>query len=204
MNCREARRAIVERSLEPLMPERDAALRRHLGRCACCAAAERFERRLKNELATLRGECPQTVNIRQRVMRELSGMGSVERDLVTPKQIGWAAAAAIACSIGLLGSLPWLWPQLTPLLAELKAMAATFGRIGADLTAPFLTLISLPFKLAVAMLKSLSGFSSLLSKVEPAAIGTIAICFMAMAATITLVVGRDLRKARPARPDREE
>ena len=204
MNCREARRAIVERSLEPLMPERDAALRRHLGRCACCAAEERFERRLKNELATLRGECPQTVNIRQRVMRELSGMGSVERDLVTPKQIGWAAAAAIACSIGLLGSLPWLWPQLTPLLAELKAMAATFGRIGADLTAPFLTLISLPFKLAVTMLKSLSGFSSLLSKLEPAAIGTIAICFMAMAATITLVVGRDLRKARPARPDREE
>jgi hypothetical protein len=40
--------------------------------------------------------------------------------------------------------------------------------------------------------------------VEPAAIGTIAICFMAMATTITLVVGRDLRKARPTHPNRED
>jgi len=204
MNCREARRAIVERSLEAFSPEKNAALLRHLGRCDRCASEERFERRLKGELASLRGEFPRVIDVRQRVMHEISGLGRVERDLVTPRQVGWAAAAALACGLGLLGSLPWLWPQLAPVLAELKVLAATFGKVGADLTAPFLMLLSLPFKLAVAMLKSLTGLSSLLDKLEPAAIGTISICFMAMAATVTLVVGRDLRKARPALRDREE
>jgi hypothetical protein len=204
MHCREAREAIVLRSLESPRPDRNAALRCHLGRCAACAAEERAERRLKTDLAILRSEFPQAIDIRRRVMREISGMGRIERDLVPARQIGWAAAAAIACSVGLLGSLPWLWPQLSPLLAEIEAMATTFGRVAVDLSAPLLTLLSLPFRLAGALLKTLDGIPSLLSRLEPAAIGTIAIGYMAMAATIALVVGRDLRKARPALADREE
>jgi hypothetical protein len=204
MNCREARRTIVGRSLGPLAPELGSALRRHLERCRACAAEERIERCLKRELASLRGEFPHAIDIRRRVMRDISGLGSVEREVVPARQIGWAAAAAIACSLVLLGSLPWLWPQLPPLLADLKVMAATFGRVAVDLAAPLGTLLALPFKLAGVLFRSLAGFASLLSRLEPAAIGAIAICYMAMAATITLIVGRDLTQSRPALQDREE
>jgi len=204
MHCREVKKAIVVRSLGPLTPELESALNRHLGRCSACLAEERFERNLRGELASLRGEFPQAIDIRRRVMSAISGMESVERELVPARQIGWAAAAAIACFIGLFGSLPWLWPQLSPLLADIEVMAATFGRVAADLAAPLITLLSLPFKLAGVLIRTLSGFASFLSRLEPAAIGTIAICYMAMAATITLVVGRDLMNVRPALPDKKE
>jgi len=204
MHCREAKKAIVVRSLGPLTPELESALNLHLGRCSACIAEERFERRLRGELASLRGEFPQAIDIRGRVMREISGMVSVERELVPARQIGWAAAAAIACFIGLLGSLPWLWPQVTPLLADLKVMAVTFGRVAVDVSAPLITLLSLPFKLAGVMIRALSGFTTFLSRLEPVAIGTIAVCYMAMAATIALIVGRDLKKLRPALSEKED
>jgi hypothetical protein len=179
-------------------------LRLHIEHCPGCAAEEVLERRLKRELASLRGEFPHTIDIRRRVMREISSIGRVEREVVPARQIGWAAAAAIACGLGLLGSLAWFWPDVAPLLAELEVMAGTFGRIVADVAAPLITLLSLPFKLAGVLLKSLAGYASVLSRLEPAAIGAITICYMGMAVLITLIVGRDFRKPSLALPEKEE
>lgn len=204
MRCLEARQAIVERSLGSLPPARGEALRLHVENCPGCAEEAAVEKRLRLELASLRGEFPDAIDVRRRVMSAISGIGRVEREAVPARQIGWAAAAAIACGLGLLGSLPWLWPQLAPLMTDLTAMASTFGRIAADLAAPLWTLLALPFKLAGALLKSLAGFSSILSRLEPAAIAAIAICYTAMAATITLIVGRDLRKPSLALPENED
>jgi hypothetical protein len=198
MNCREARNFIVERSLEPQAPGTDVALRRHLERCEACAAEALVEHRLKTDFAFLREECPHAVDVKRRVMRAVAGMGGVERELVPARQIAWGAAAAIACSLGLLGILPSFWHQLSPLMAEMQVLLVAFGNIAADLAAPVLTLLSLPLKLAVIIVKTLAGFGSLVSRLEPAAVTAITIGSMAMTATIALVVGRDLKRPAPA------
>lgn len=204
MDCRSARKAIVERGPGPLAPGAEEALRRHLESCESCRAEEAVERRLKLDLESLRGSYPHALDVRPRVMREIESLGAVEREDVPVRQIGWAAAAALACCAALLGSLPWLLPELSPVLGQIKIMASTFGRVLAELVSPLISLITVPFKLVALTCRLATVFVSQLSRLEPAAITAAALCYMAMAATITLIVGRDLKKTTPAVPGREE
>jgi hypothetical protein len=204
MDCRSASKAIVERSLGLLAPGAEEPLRRHLESCESCRAEEAVERRLKLDLESLRRSFPHAIDVRSHVMRAIGSLGRVEREDIPARQLGWAAAAAIACGVALLGSLPWLLPELSPLLGQIKITAATFGRVLAELLSPLLSLITVPFKLAGLAYRLATLLISQLSRLEPAAIAATAFCYMAMAATITLIVGRDLRKTTPAAPGREE
>jgi hypothetical protein len=204
MDCRGAGKAIVERSLGLLAPGAEAQLKRHLEGCESCRAEVIIEHRLKLDLESLRGSFPHAIDVRPGVMREIVSLGPVEREDVPVRQIGWAAAAAIACCIALLGSLPSLLPEISPFLGQIKVMASTFGRVLAELVSPLLSLMTVPFKLVGLAYRLAAVFVSQLSRLEPAAITAIAFCYMAMAATITLVVGRDLKKTIPAVPGREE
>lgn len=204
MDCRSAKKAIVERSLGLLAPSAEEALCRHLEGCEPCRAEQRAENRLKLDLESLRESFPHAIDVRPRVMREIGSLDRVEREHIPARQIGWAAAAAIACCLALLGSLPWLLPQVSPLLGQIKIMAATFGKVLVELASPLISLITVPFKLLGLAYRLAAVFVSQLSRLEPAAITAAAFCYMAMAATITLIVGRDLKKTTPAVPGREE
>jgi hypothetical protein len=204
MNCRTASKAIVERSLGLLAPGLEQALFRHLESCESCRADEVVERRLKHDLESLRGSFPHAIDVRRRVLSEIGSLGRVEREVVPARHIGWAAAAALACCAGLLGSLPWLLPEISPLLGEIKFTAAVFGRVIAGLVSPLISLIAVPFKLFGLAYRLAAVFVAGLSRLEPAAITAAAFCYMAMAATITLIVGRDLKNTTPAVPGREE
>jgi hypothetical protein len=204
MKCRSARKAIVERSLGLLASGDAEELRRHLESCESCRAEAAVENRLKAELESLRGSIPHLIDVRPHVMREIGSLGAIEREEVPARQIGWAAAVAIACCAGLLGSLPWLWPEISPLLGDLKIMASTLGKVIAGLAAPLVSLVAVPFKLIGLVYKLAAILFSHLSRLEPAAIAVTAFCYMAMATTITFTVGRDLKKTNLALPGREE
>jgi hypothetical protein len=204
MDCRAARKAIVEHSLGLRATGLDGALCRHLEGCESCRAEHAVEQRLKLDLESLRGSFQHAIDVHGRVLREIGTLGGIEREVVPARQIGWAAAAALACCAALLGSLPWLLPEISPLLGQIKIMAATFGRVLAELVSPLISLITVPFKIMGLAYELAAVFFSQLSRLEPAAITAAACCYTAMAATITLVVGRDLKKTTPALPGREE
>ena len=204
MDCRAARKAIVERSLGLLATGLDEALCRHLEGCESCRAEQVVEQRLKLDLESLRGSFPHAIDVHGRVLREIGTLGGIEREVVPARQIGWAAAAAVACGLGLLAILPWLWPDLSPLLADLRIAASTFIKIIGELAAPLVSLLALPFKLAGTLFRMLAALFSLLSRLQPAAIAALTACYVVMATTITLVVGRDLKRVSPALTGREE
>ena len=73
-------------------------------------------------------------------------------------------------------------------------VTASLADIAVRLLEPVGTLLAVPFKMIWSLFK---WSAPLLGAVEPLAIGAVAACTAAMLATITLVLGRDLRRAQP-------
>ena len=97
MNCRSAKAAINERTLGRLASGRAVALEAHLRHCAACASIERADRWVVDELASLRGQIPYTVDVRRRVMIEIERFEPLDRQEVSPWQLGWATAVVGLC-----------------------------------------------------------------------------------------------------------
>jgi hypothetical protein len=198
MRCREARAAIVETGSRWPVAAAGAELREHLSVCRDCSAEAAVERRLRDEISSLRGEYPHEIDVRTRVVRRIAELGRIDREEVTTGQLGWATSFAAACVVGLLAGGWILWSDAAPGLREgLETLPTLFGPLGA-LAQPLLKLASVPFKLLGVALKLLGAFGSLVSELEPVGITVVAFCYAAMAATIALVVGRDLKRPLPA------
>jgi hypothetical protein len=198
MRCREARAAIVEQGLTGLPARHDPVLRRHLEGCTACAEEDRVERLLREDLRSLREELPFPLDVRARVMPRIQALEPVERDEVPLRHLGWAAAFAAACFAGLLAGLWTLFPQIQSLLSTGGSLVASLGRAFSSVLAPVLTLIALPFKLAGTVIDALGALGPLVARLEPVGILAVGLSYAAMAAIITLVVGRDLRRPLPA------
>ena len=198
MRCREARRAVMERGPGSSRTLIDPALRGHLERCPSCAAEERLERLLRKDLGALRDEPFPAIDVREEVMARVRRAGRPVRDEVPPRQLGWAALVVAAWVLVLLGGLGLLLPDLPELFEETRGLGRALGAAVAGLVPVLLTLLALPLKLAGVALRTLGALGSLVGRLQPLGMTAVAISYVVMAATIALVVGRDLRRALPA------
>jgi hypothetical protein len=190
--------AVVERGLGLLAPADELALRLHLEGCPDCAAEERIERLLRGELSALREEIPCALDVHARVMPRIRSLRGVEREEVPARHLGWAGALAAACFVALLGGLWLLLPELPALVRVTSGLISSLGSAALILSASLLTLIALPFKLIGIAIDTLEALGPLASWLEPVGLSAVGLSYAAMAATITLVVGRDLKRPLPA------
>jgi predicted anti-sigma-YlaC factor YlaD len=193
MICRRARRALDERSLGRLAPATAAALEDHLRQCPACSSAERADRFIIDELASLRGQVPYSVDVRRRVMIEIDRLGPTAREEVPASQLGWATAVVGLGAIVLLVSLWGSWPEWRVGMENVFALMRGLADVSATLAALLLSLLSLPFKMIAGLRDLWIEVPSVASRVKPFAIVGVALCYLIMASTIVGVVGRDLR-----------
>ena len=156
------------------------------------------------DLLSLRGEIPWEIDVRSTVMERLRALGGIDRDEISVAQLGWSAAFASIWVLALLAGLGWLLPESVPLIGELAGLIRALGDAAAAAGAALLALLALPFKLAAILVKPLGALGTLLRQLEPLGVAAVAVSYAAMAATISLVVGRDLRRALPALADNGE
>jgi hypothetical protein len=198
MRCRDARRALLEQNLGMARRETRSGLSGHLERCPTCAIQERGEQRMLRDLASLRGEIPWEIDVRLTVMERIQMLGRIDRDEISVAQLGWSAAIAVLWVSVLFAGLGWLLPEGAPLIGELAGLLRALVDAGAAAGAALLALLALPFKLAGILAKPLGAIGTLLKQLEPLGLAAVAVSYAAMAATISLVIGLDLRRALPA------
>jgi hypothetical protein len=194
MRCRDAGPALVELGLGLLEPAEEASLRAHLERCPRCAEEARVEGLLGEALLSLRGEYPHELDVRGRVGRDLDALRPRALEEVPARQLGWAAAFAVACLAGLIAGLWLLAPELSPMLDGAAGLLSSLGGLLEGLGRAALALIALPFKLLGVLARVLAACGSLLARLEPVAVAVVALGYVAMAATVTLILGRDIRR----------
>lgn len=194
MRCRDAGPALVELGLGLLEPREESALRAHLQACPRCAAEARLEGALSDALQSLREEYPHEIDVRPRVSQGLAALRPHDFDEVPARQLGWAAGFATACLAGMAGGLWFLLPDLHPLLDGAAGLASGLAGVLQGLARALLALLALPIKLLGVLAGLLTACGSLLARLEPVAVAAIALSYAAMAATVTLVLGRDLRR----------
>jgi len=204
MRCRRARSAIVNWGLG-LLPAREAAeLRLHLEHCAACQAESVAESRMVSELAALRRTLPAGLEVGRRVAVAVGELGPVARDEVSPRQLGWAAAATVAAGLVLALVLIAALPSAPALARELRALgglaAGTWGRLEPAL----LALGLLPLRFIGTVAARLAAAATALQQFAPLARSlTLAACAW-MILTIGAVVARDLVRGKPASLGKEQ
>jgi len=203
MRCREARTAVAERGWGPLSAGRGAALDAHLHGCGDCAATERDELRLLGDLAGLRTEVPFDVEVTRRVLRQITGLGPVVREEVPARQLGWAAAIAVATTVGLsfvfFGSLP----SYATLGAQIQGLAGNAARVVLGGAEVLWTLAAVPIKLLGVVFEALGALAPVLEWIQPAAGAVALLCYLAMTTTILTVLWRDWTARTPVLVDKE-
>jgi hypothetical protein len=192
MLCRHARVALIERELEELEAERYAALHRHLQVCEACSLEARQGELLLNDLALLRGEIPREIDVTSRVMSEIAVLGSPTGDELPVRQWALVAMAAVFGGVVILGALWDLLPSLIGPARDVFTVMAGARGIAANLAAPIIGLLTIPFKLVGALLSSLSAMAPMLERLAPLGVGLAALATGSMAATVVYFVGRDI------------
>jgi hypothetical protein len=193
MICRRARRAIDERSLGRLAPARTAELETHLRQCPACSSAERADRLIVDELASLRGQIPYSVDVRRRVMIEIDRLGPTDRNEVPAAQLGWATAVVGLGGIVLLVLLWGSWPEWRVGMENVFALVRGLAEVSTTLATLLISLLSIPFKMIAGLRDLWIEVPSAAARLKPFAIFGVALCYLIMAGTIVGVVGRDLR-----------
>jgi hypothetical protein len=191
MRCRAARTAILDAESAALTHERKAALSRHLSGCAACRTERRMGCDLRADLAALRGEAPLQIDIAPRVMARLAAIDPVRHEDVPTRELAWAALTA---GIGAL-LLGWAFIEWLPGVGRFaRAILVAAGSIGSavlQVVEPLGAMLAAPFKLLGSLLRWIAPY---LADLQPLAIGTAAACTAGMVVTITLILGRDLRR----------
>ena len=203
MNCRSARGTINERDLGRLSPDRALALATHLRRCPACSSSEQADRWIVDELASLRGQIPFTVDVRRRVMIEIDRLGPTTRHEVSTWQLASATAIVGLGVITLLALLWGSWPEWRTGMENGVALLRGLADVSTTLAALLISLLSIPFRLFVGLRDLWATIPSVASGLKPFAIVGVALCYLIMASTVVGVVGRDLRHP-VSTPNRED
>jgi len=196
MRCKTARKELLPNELGLVPAAGSAALAAHLESCRACAAWEARERALTDTILALRVEPPFQIDVSARVVSRVSAADPPPADLLTAQQAGWFSAVALAFGTALLVGLWKLAPEL-PLLADTaRAMLTGAGHVVTGLGAPMLAFVATLARSAGGTILSFKALYGPLQQVGPVAIAMIALCTTMMAASILLVLGRDLTRHR--------
>jgi anti-sigma factor RsiW len=193
MSCPVNRSRLVELELGLLPPGHAARLRAHIERCEACATSALDERRLSESLAVLRGEIPFEIDVTARVVRRIGEIAPKDHGDVPAWQLGWAAATAACLAVVVFASFVLVSGDLA--LVARDAWTAARGlteTLGRGLSA-LLSLVAVPFRILVWLLDQLSRLGPLVARLEPFVVASSAGAIAIMAATVILVVSRDLR-----------
>jgi anti-sigma factor RsiW len=191
MSCRRFRVSIIEGEAGTLSDEAARRLSHHLRSCPRCS----IEARLARDLLALRGEVPFGVDVTARVMCSIRRLRGIDREDVTPYQLGWSAAAAMMGVVTLIGIGWLLLPELNRGGQELTALVRGLAPALSRLIEPLGALLAVPFKLLGSLLRTLGGLVTLLPRLQSAGVAAATLSFVTMTGTITYFVGRDWRYA---------
>jgi hypothetical protein len=203
MRCRDAIAASVESGLGFLGPREESALRAHLESCPRCASESAVESDLGEALRSLREDYPRELDVLSRVERRLAALRPQDLEELPARQLGWAVVFAAASLLGLIAGFRVLLPDLATLLDGAGGLTSGLAGAAHGLVRALLPLLELPLKLLGVLLDMLHECGSLLSRLEPLAVAAVALGYGVMGATITLVLGRDLRRPLPAHQGKE-
>jgi predicted anti-sigma-YlaC factor YlaD len=190
-SCRRVRDSLDALELGTATPHERAEVDSHLQHCAACRQAAAFAATLAFDLRQLGRLAPPDVDVRARVLAATAALGRPSRSEVSPRQLGWAAATALACGVVVAAVLA----QDAPRLAEAGRAGLA---LGPDLLAAAKALGSVVVVPLGLLLDLLQAATPLVGLVGAAAVP----CGLVMAATIAVVVGLDLRRAHAMREER--
>jgi hypothetical protein len=194
MKCRRTRATCLERELAAIPVELHHDAERHLAECEDCAAWAASSHSLTEDLASLYVEAPIEIDVTARVMDEIRDELPVAVDVVPARQLGWAAAAAVACVVLVLSALVPFAPEMGSLARDGWSVASGLARAaGSALAAPAESAVTASAGVAGNLLGSLTAVAGELTGLEPIAATVIGVFFLLMSTTIALVVGRDFR-----------
>jgi hypothetical protein len=198
MQCRSARRSLIERELGLLSGESLSALDAHLGGCAACAARERADAALTADLLALRVEAPLPIDVSERVIAELPPAPPTGYEELRAQPFGWAVAGAVASAIALVWGLWELAPAVPAVAQSVGSLLVGAKSLATSAIVPIVTLASA----SARMLANLLGAATpVFRSLQPIATTAILASFAMMTCTIALVVARDLRKPQPIYED---
>ena len=189
MQCRETRNLLFERSLGVLSPTRETALERHLESCATCAAEARSEEALSRAFTSLRVEPDFEIDVRSSVMGRVRADPRPARHEVSDRQLAWGLLTAAAGAVALLIGAALLVPLLPAALRPLAPLGRAAGSLGRNALAYLGELIATPLRYIASLLEPLP---ELVGQAQISSLPVLLWGFGLMAATIVLVVGRDL------------
>ena len=201
MRCARARATFGDRELGSIGPHAEAALREHLDGCASCMAWASTERRLTADLTLLRSALPFEIDVTARVATDLAEQRPV-LDEVSTRQLGWSAAAAVACGVGLFAGLWALVPGLMRAASGGQVVFTSLRHVLTGVANAVTTVAIAGFGLLADLLSSLAVAAGSLETLLPIAIVAVALGSTMMGTTVIVVVGRDIRKATWIREER--
>ena len=196
MNCRTARKTLVDVELTLAAPEARGALATHLVGCAACASLASRERTLTAALSSLRVDCPLTVDVTGRVASRVAGLAPAAYEEVGLRQLAWSATAVVVFGIALLAGLWQMAPGLWGLAGEARKLMAGAWVALSGLLEPAAGWVATVVTSIGRLLAALGPVADTLETLQPVAIVTIVACSVMMVSSIVLVVGRDLMRPR--------
>lgn len=196
MHCRNARKELLRDELGLVSAARATALAAHLESCPACATWSARERALTEAIEGQRVELPFPIDVSARVVLGVAGIDPAPADRLTGTQAGWFSAVALAFGTLLLIGLWIVAPDLRLLADTARAMLSGAGHVATGLGAPLLALGGTLVRSLGGSASSLKALYGPLQQLGPVAIATIVLSTTMMAASILLVLGRDMTRQR--------
>jgi hypothetical protein len=196
MNCRIARKTLVDLEIAPATPEARAALGAHLADCAACASLAVRERALTADLSSLRVDWPIPIDVTARVATHVAGLAPDPHEEVGLRQLAWSTTAVVTFGVAVLAGLWQMAPGLWGLAGETRDLLAGAWVALSGLIEPAAGWIATVVSSIGRLLASLGPVVESLDMLPPVMIVTIVACSLMMVSSIVLVVGRDLTRPR--------
>jgi len=188
VNCHEARSALA------FGPGEDPELERHLSGCPGCSRLAAADRRIDEARLALAAEIPWTVDVRDRVLREIARLGRTERDEVHAWQLGLAAATALLAIVALALLALHAQSDWGAAARTLDGLLHAAAGVASAIGAAALTALRAAMRLLAALRGAASPVAGIASRLEPLAVTGVGLCYAIMAGTILHVLARDLRR----------
>ena len=149
---------------------------------------------LERMLTALREELPFEIDVSARVASGLEQLHPAALDRLPRRELAWSGGIAASIATALLVGLWQLAPSLPLMAIRARTLAGTLYSAISTLASPFEGFVAGTAKLLGDLVASFGKIAGSLENLQPVAILMVAVCTLMMAASIVLVVGRDIRR----------